>query len=301
MDSPVILYLKRNSLDDGPGIRTTIFFKGCPLSCDWCHNPESRSTLPELSWDADSCIGCGKCVDACPRDAISKSNESFIDRDRCDACFECVASCPSGAMSRLGARTPLNEIMKTIKKDIPFFRTSGGGVTLSGGEPMLYMDFCSALLDECKSLGINTLLETCAQFDFFTFNELIYKKLDALYVDVKLIDSGEHKKHCGVPNDRILRNIKLLGEMQSDGGVPTLPRVPLIPGVTATDENLSGIAEFLAECGFNKVSLLNYNPLWTKKCAMIGTPAISGYEEKSWLTDAELKRCRAHFDGFEIV
>jgi pyruvate formate lyase activating enzyme len=299
MKKAQILYIKRNCLDDGPGIRTVVFFKGCPLSCAWCHNPESKSAKPELSYDPEKCVGCGDCIENCPSGALSKDNPGFIDRETCDVCFTCADSCPSGALSRIGGEMDIGEVLAVVKKDAPFYRTSGGGVTLSGGEPTLYMEFCSALLRECGSLGINTLIETCGFFGFDEFRRLIYDHLDEIYVDLKLIDPRKHKKYCGVSNEGILENIKKLAALAASGGVPILPRIPLAPGVTATDKNLSGIAEFLRQCGVNKIALLPYNPTWLGKNKMIGKSSV--FDESKWMPKDDVERCLSHFTDFELV
>ena len=142
---PLILDIKGNSLDDGPGIRSVIFFKGCPLACTWCHNPESKRFEAEISFDAKACIGCDACLSACPQDALSRDNPFFIDRRRCDLCFRCIDACHSGALSRVGQEMGIAEIVARVLDYKPFYDTSGGGVTLSGGEPTVYMDFASPI------------------------------------------------------------------------------------------------------------------------------------------------------------
>jgi len=296
---PLILYLKRNSLDDGPGIRTTVFFKGCPLDCVWCHNPESKSRAAELSFDPEKCIGCRTCIYTCKRKAIDRDFQGYIDRSRCNLCFKCAEECPSQAMSRIGAPMETGEIMEVVRKDIPFYKTSGGGVTLSGGEPTLYMSFCSALLKECRNEGINTLLETCGTFDFARFRAELLPWLDMIYFDIKLIDPDDHKRYCGAGNEKILENFRRLNEAGRAGGFAILPRVPLVPGITATEKNLSLIAAFLRGCGADAVALLPYNPTWIKKAAMLGKTAA--HEDAKWLSKDETARCRAFFDGFRIA
>lgn len=294
----MLLYLKRNCLDDGPGIRTTVFFKGCPLSCVWCHNPESKKSYSELSFDESRCLQCGECSKACPRGAVGPEKSGFVDRVKCEACGECVSLCPSTALSLLGREPSLGEIVSTLKKDIPFFRNSGGGLTLSGGEPALYMGFCSELLQECRRLGINTLLETSGHFDFKKFSTSMLPYLDIIYVDIKLIGPDAHARRCGIPNDKILANVRRLGKLSASGEKIVLPRIPLAPGITDTAENLSGIASFLKECGFKKVALLPYNPTWLNKPAMVGAPAV--YTEDKWMSAEDIERCRVHFKDFEI-
>jgi pyruvate formate lyase activating enzyme len=296
--APLILYLKRNCLDDGPGIRTTVFFKGCPLSCVWCHNPESKSAKPELSFDPEKCIGCRTCIYICKRKAVSLDYHEYVDRAKCNLCFKCVEECPTQAMDRMGAPAEAEEILEVIKKDIPFYKTSGGGLTLSGGEPTLYMQFCAALLAEAKALGVHTLLETCGDFDLAKFRSTMYPRLDAVYFDIKLIDKEQHNKYCGAGNARILDNFRRLAQLSREGGAALLPRVPLVPGITDTDENLAGIAWFLRGCGIEEIALLPYNPTWLKKTGMLGK--AKEYEFSKWMPAAEIARCRARFEGFKL-
>jgi len=268
--TPLILEIKGNSLDDGPGIRTVVFFKGCPLSCVWCHNPESKKASVEIAFDARLCIDCGACRDVCSREALSKNNPFYIDRSRCALCFACADACPSGALDRVGIIMSVDDILQKILPDKPFFNTSGGGVTLSGGEPTLYMEFASTLLRELKRQNIHTLLETCGFFRMESFMELLYPYLDAVYFDIKLMDSDAHRKYCGVPNEKILDNFRQLAAVFQKDGKVLLPRVPLVPGITDTPANLRGIAVFLKRLGISAASLLEYNPLWHEKSDKVG-------------------------------
>lgn len=302
-DGPLILEVKGNSLDDGPGIRTVVFFKGCPLSCIWCHNPESVRKGAEISFDAAECVGCGTCIELCDRGALDPSNPHYIDRERCDLCFKCVEECPSEALSRVGRNMEVSEIVDLVKKDIPFFRTSRGGVTLSGGEPTLFMEYNSKLLRELKSLDVDTLLETCGLFDLDRFYKMLYPYTDLIYFDIKILDSEEHRKHCGVPNQRILENFTALHSRFLEGGVEILPRVPLIPGITANGSNLRETADFLRENRVKKVALLSYNPLWIDKNRKIGkeNPFKGDESKKSWMQAAEVERCRSFFEGMIVI
>jgi pyruvate formate lyase activating enzyme len=269
-DRPLILEIKGNSLDDGPGIRSVVFFKGCPLACSWCHNPESKKAGPEIAFDGKLCVDCGTCREVCAERALAKDHPGYIDRTRCTLCFDCTEACPSGALSRVGKPMRVGEILAGLVPDQPFFETSGGGVTLSGGEATLFMDFASDLLRSLKERGIHTLLETCGHFDGDRFMDRIYPYVDTLYFDIKLIDPGEHKKHCGIGNDRILDNLARLAPIAEKDGKTLLPRTPLIPGITDTDANIRGIAEFLRGIGIRKAALLAYNPLWHEKSGTLG-------------------------------
>jgi len=303
--NPLILEIKGNSLDDGPGIRSVVFFKGCPLDCVWCHNPESKNRAVEISFDAGECIGCDSCISACPSDALSRKNEFFIDRDRCTLCFSCAEVCPSGALSRIGRSVPADEVIKDVIKDKPFFDTSGGGVTVSGGEPTINMAYTSELLKGLKNEGISVLVETCGFFNYDSFMELIYPYADMIYYDIKIIDSETHRKFCGVPNETILSNFIRLHEENKNGGAEVFPRTPLIPDITDTEENITGIADFYRSNGVTKAALLSYNPLWHEKNLKIGITNPYSDEEKmsSWLTREKEQACRKIFNeaGVEVL
>jgi pyruvate formate lyase activating enzyme len=300
---PLILEIKGNSLDDGPGIRTVVFFKGCPLSCIWCHNPESKKTGPELSFDPRECVGCDSCIGVCPLGALDRANARFIDREKCDLCYECVEACPSGALSRVGRYLEPDEVVAEVEKDLPFFRTSGGGVTFSGGEPTLYMDYASDLLSRLKEIGVHTLIETCGLFDWEQFGAKMLPLLDTVYFDLKIADPDKHKAHCGASNDVILENFRRLCDVCADGGPELLPRIPLIPGSTSDEENLKSIAGILEQNGMGRLAVLQYNPLWVEKSGKIGAPAppLGGTGWTKWMERAELERCRSYFDDFELA
>lgn len=301
---PLILDIKGNSLDDGPGIRTVIFFKGCPLSCVWCHNPECKYVGHELGWDRKECIGCNSCINVCEPEALSRDNPDFIDRHKCTLCFKCTEVCPADAMTKVGRDMEIEEVIETITKDVPFFVTSGGGVTLSGGEPTLFMRFTADLLKKLKSLNIQTLIETCGHFDCAAFFELLYPYLDSIYYDIKLIETQEHKRYCGVSNERILHNFKELYQAsQKKDGVQILPRIAIIPGITDRRENLEAAASFLKGNKVRKVALLHYNPLWIEKSEKLGVHNSYTEDTKmtTWMSRSRVKECLAIFEDFEVV
>ena len=292
---PLILEIKGNSLDDGPGIRSVVFFKGCPLSCVWCHNPEGKAVEMEISFDADSCVGCKTCQATCHQGALSEKNPFYIDRKRCDLCFDCLDTCPSAALKKVGREMSVEEIVIQTLKDKPFFETSKGGVTLSGGEPLFFMDFTSNLLRALKEEVVHTLVETCGLFSFTEFETKILPFCDTIYLDLKLFDSERHKAFCGVPNGQILETIRKLRNLPDIGGTDWLIRVPLIPEITDTEENLSAIAAFLEQNGIPRVRLLNYNPLWIAKNRKIGVHNDKRFKEKHRLSQNELKECQSYF------
>lgn len=296
MKLPLILEIKGNSLDDGPGIRSVVFVKGCPLSCLWCHNPESKNTGLELSWSARDCIGCGKCIAVCPQKAIDKKNEFFIDRKKCDLCLECAKVCPSKALSRVGEERSVEELLDIILKDKVFFDTSGGGVTLSGGEISMFPEFAGALLKELKLNGIHTLIESCGYFDYKTFCSLMLPFVDSIYYDLKIYEPSLHKKYCGTDNRIILENFAKLFALSKSAGFEILPRIPLIPGITDSKENLSAIAEFLHSQSADRVQLLPYNPSWTEKPGKLGFDHPSGFDAgMGWQSIEELSECESIF------
>jgi pyruvate formate lyase activating enzyme len=297
--APLILDIKGNSLDDGPGIRTVVFFKGCPLSCVWCHNPECKKVTQELAFEKKECVECDTCRKVCPKNALDPNNPFYINRDKCDLCFQCVDACPSGALTKVGKNMTVAEIVAVIKKDIPFYLNSGGGVTLSGGEPTLFIEFTSELLQELKKLGLHTILETCGHFQLPLFDKCIYHFLDSIYFDLKIIDPGEHKQFCGISNDRILENFRVLYQWSLNKGVPVLPRIPLIPGITATKNNLEKIAAFLRANQVDRVAILEYNPLWHSKAEKIGVKSL--VERKTWMSRTEIQECRDRFKDFHVI
>lgn len=303
MKQPLILEIKGNALDDGPGIRSVVFFKGCPLACTWCHNPESKHTGMEIGFEAGTCVGCDTCIGVCPEKALSRENPFFIDRSRCTLCFQCTDVCPSGALSPIGSHMTVDEIVARVMPDKPFYDASGGGVTLSGGEPAMFTAFTGRLLQALKAEGIHTLVETCGFFDLNRFTETLYPWLDVIYYDIKLIDPEAHARHCGISNKLILENFKILHSRARDGGVPVVPRTPLIPGITDTPDNIRGIVDFLSACHVADARLLPYHPLWQEKNRKIGvlteTRPADGMDQ--WLDNRVLARCRSVFEAAGIT
>lgn len=296
----MIVRIKGNSLDDGPGIRSVVFFKGCPLSCIWCHNPECISTKQELHYDPEKCIGCDSCIELCPEKAISITNPFFVDRIRCSVCMKCTSVCPAAALSPLGTWLEPRAIVDDVLRDKPFFDNSGGGVTLSGGEPALHLDYSGRLLSILKENNIHTLVETCGYFDLTLFREHLLPFIDTIYIDLKLIDPEEHRRYCGLTNELILENIVKLHELSRKEKFEILPRVPLVPGITATINNLTSIACFLQKFGIKKIELLPYNPLWGEKLYCTGRPDphSSKHPLRQWMPREDLIKYRQLFADY---
>lgn len=291
MKAPLLIEMKGNSLDDGPGIRTVLFFKGCPLNCIWCHNPESKRAHAELSYSADDCIGCGSCIKVCKNNALSPDNDYFIDRDKCAFDLKCTTVCPTKAISVVGKEPDQEEILRKIIADKPFFDVSGGGVTLSGGEATLCTEWVGNLAKEIQAAGISVLLETCGLFDWDKFNEHLLPYVDDIYYDLKIFDRERHKKYCGAYNDIILDNFSRLAKLSKDGKFKLLPRTPLIPEIADTDDNLIAIADFVKACGIEKADVLAYNPTWYPKNHKLG---IETAEELKALTEFQPKEKVEH-------
>jgi pyruvate formate lyase activating enzyme len=234
--------VQRFSTEDGPGIRTTVFLKGCPLHCAWCHNPEGLSLRPELMWYDVRCIAARDCLDACPVGALELTPQGMrIDRDRCDACGTCTDACPAGALEVIGRTWTPEELFAEILKDVIFFETSGGGVTLSGGEPMMQTEFVVELARLCHEAELHVALDTCGAAAWTRYKELL-PFIDLVLYDLKIYDADCHHAGTGVDNCTILENARRIAA----AGVPMWIRTPIIPGHTAHEANIAALGNFVA-------------------------------------------------------
>jgi pyruvate formate lyase activating enzyme len=269
-----ILHLQRLSTEDGPGIRTTVFFKGCPLRCAWCHNPESLSPGTQTQWYSVRCLGCNTCLSACPNGCLTRGDDGLvIDREHCQGCGTCAEACPSGALEALGRTVSAEELLSELVKDRAYYEKSGGGVTLSGGEPTFQPDLAEAVLRGLKERGIATALDTCGLCSTRTLDRLL-PYTDLVLYDLKLLDPEEHRRLTGQSNRQILDNIVYVHDclLGHNHPVGLWIRTPLIPGATTADENLLAIGRFIAEnlngdvarwelCAFNNLCRDQYGRL----------------------------------------
>ncbi len=307
MNAPLILDIKGNALDDGPGIRSVVFFKGCLLDCSWCHNPESIPKHSELSFEGKNCLGLDACQSACeiscPQMAISKDNPLLIDRDICNQCMQCIDVCPSAALTQVGKERSVDDVCAELLKHKAFYSSSGGGVTLSGGEPTLYMDYISELLQKLKENGVHTLLQTCGLFPLNKFMEKVYPWLDTIYFDIKLMDETEHVEHCGANNKIIKDNFSHLNRLYLQGGAEILARTPLVPNITDSPENMTAIAVFLKDNKVNRTQLMSYNPLWHEKQTRLGQEFTADKGLKNWMAETKKQACEKPFIdmGIELI
>jgi pyruvate formate lyase activating enzyme len=270
---PLIAGVKRHSLEDGPGIRSVVFFKGCPLRCVFCQNPETQRPAQEIVFRAERCVRCGACIAVCPLQAVSLDAAARIDWRRCDDCGNCVAICPASALAHVGRDYGVDELVELLMRDEPYYRHSGGGVTLSGGECTMFPDYLEGLAWALKEREIHLLVETAGEFDGTWFMERLLPLLDLVYFDVKIADPAQHRIHTGRDNRRILDNLALLMRVAPDR---VQVRIPLVPDITATRENLTGLAVCLRERGVESAILLPYNPLGLHMASRLGrdTPTV---------------------------
>ena len=264
----MVFDIQRMSIHDGPGIRTTVFLKGCPLTCLWCHNPEGIAPYPQLAFTPSLCIGCGHCFECCTQGAhVAANGGHLLARERCVACFACVEGCYSGALETVGKAMNVSEVLDEVIKDKAFYEESGGGMTLSGGEPLAQLQFARGLLQGARSLGLHTCVETCGFADEQDMADIV-PVVDLFLFDFKETDSERHRAATGQSNERIVRNLRLLDEL----GAIIVLRCPIVPGINLRDDHLAGIASVAQSLRIEPaVEVLGYHPLGESKRARFGT------------------------------
>lgn len=268
----IVFNIQRYSIRDGAGIRTVVFLKGCPLRCRWCSNPESQQTNPELAYNKEKCIGgnvCSRCKSLCPHGALKQDENQKIhcQREDCQSCFQCVKACPSTALHVLGKRMQVTEVIKAVETDSMFYYRSGGGLTISGGEPLLQADFVTELLKEAKRHRIDATMETCGYADWSKLKQVV-ENLNTVIFDIKSMDAGKHKIHTGFSNTLILDNFIRL--RQTFPALPILVRTPVIPGFNDSEADIRAILEFLSVFSNIRYELLPYHRLGRQKYTYLG-------------------------------
>jgi pyruvate formate lyase activating enzyme len=268
MQTGLIFDIKRYSINDGPGIRITIFFKGCPLRCAWCHNPESFSTQVQKMYTASKCIGAVECIKVCPNNALTLTKQGIVtDAERCNLCGKCAEVCPTKAIEMTGQIYSVDQLMAIIEKERLIFDQSGGGVTFSGGEPLLQSDFLIELLDACGESGFHRSVDTCGFTDTAKLLE-VAKRTDLFLYDLKQLNSNRHNEFTGVNNEKILNNLSALAKTGANINI----RFPFIGGVNTDSENVEKMAEFIANLEGEKVviNLLPYHQIAAHKYKKMG-------------------------------
>jgi pyruvate formate lyase activating enzyme len=265
LDTGWIFDIQRFCIHDGPGIRTTVFLKGCPLRCLWCHNPESRRRQAQMAFYLAKCVHCGLCAQVCPHGAIL-NDDRRVNRTQCKACGTCAQQCPAEALKLIGRQAKVSDVLSDVLRDAPFYETSHGGVTLSGGEPLYQPQFSLHLLQACKRAGLHTAIETCGSAAWEHL-ACVQPYVDLFIYDLKVIDAQKHATLCGADNGLILRNAQRL----SSAGAQVLFRTPLIPGLNDEPADLQQLATFITSLpGQHTLELMAYHRIGSGKYEALG-------------------------------
>jgi pyruvate formate lyase activating enzyme len=296
-DLGLISAVQKYSTKDGPGIRSTVFFKGCPLGCLWCSNPELIRPLPDLLYSREKCARCGTCIQVCPQGALSFGEDGYIliDRVKCDGCGDCVEECPEGALELAGTFMTVDEVVEDLLKDRVFYETSGGGVTFSGGEPLWQSGFVAQVAKRLKTEGIHTALDTAGDVTWCRFEEVL-PFIDLILYDIKLVANDKHRLFTGRDNDLILANAQLLAQQN----VPMHIRLVMVPGINDSPEEIRGRMDFVKELGdsVQQVDILPYHRYGAGKYPRLGLdyPLMDLPEH----TDAQVDEIRAQVEDYRF-
>lgn len=263
MTTGTVINIQRYSLGDGPGVRTTVFLKGCPLRCRWCSNPESQDMRPEVGWRKSLCLHCGRCIETCPEKVISvQGGEIYIRRSGCIRCGLCAQNCPAGALVLYGKEMSVGQVMEEVERDLEYYIQSGGGMTISGGEPLSQGGFAQALLTEAQEEGIHTCIETTGMGDLGA----VLPHLDMLYFDIKAMNPQLHKELTGIENQIIQENLALAAK----SGVPMVVRLPFVPGYNDGEEELNALGQRMQELGLKELEIMPYHEYGLAKYEALG-------------------------------
>ena len=293
MKQPSLIFdIKRYAINDGPGIRVTVFLKGCSLNCKWCHNPESIPRQQQKMYASDKCMRCGECVKHCPNNALILTPDGIVtNNDLCAMCGKCAEVCPTKAMEMTGEIMTVEQVMTQIRKETLLMDQSGGGVTFSGGEPLIHHEFLIKMLDACGKEGIHRCIDTTGLTSTKELLE-VAEKSDHFLFDLKMMDSNKHKEWTGVPNEKILENLKLLAAK----GMPMNIRIPLIKGVNEDDKNIHESAQFISDLEGTKpiVNILPFHNIAEKKYEKLGQ-----HYERGTMDEPDVKRQKEIIEIFK--
>lgn len=295
MNTANIFNIQKFSVHDGPGIRTTVFFKGCPLKCKWCHNPESQNINTQILYDRDKCVLCGTCEKICPQKAIKIENNILTTNESCDCCGQCVIYCIKGARQIAGKEYTVDDVLKEVLKDKVFYDKSGGGVTLSGGEPLVHIDFAEELLKRLKDNNIHTAVDTCGAVSFESLKRAA-KYADVFLYDIKLMDDEKHLEFTGMSNKLILDNLKKLSEIHKNINL----RMPIIEGVNGDEDHILKTILFIGGLNISKVNLLPYHDIAKHKYKKLGK--VYEDDRMSKPSDEKMQRFKEMFEnkGYKV-